>query len=81
MKHTLDSRVDFHTGVQVTKGSVNSWHKKVLEFLQSNPNDSHYYLRSGNGMVVGLRQQDGDIKIIEISTGYVEFIYEPERTE
>jgi hypothetical protein len=64
----------FEDGVQVTDDNIARWHNEILEELRAGANDDVAYRRSGNGMVIGIRGDEG-IQVYEFKNGYMYYNY------
>ena len=63
----------FHDGVAVDDEEISQWHTEVYQALQKE--GDHYSVRSGNSIVFGTKDKDGEITIYEVNNGYIQHTY------
>lgn len=71
---------DFHNGKQVSKKQIQEWHNIILEDFKKGIACNMRVIRSGNGFVIGCRNEKG-ITIFEVDKGYKYFAYEKQETK
>lgn len=67
------TKVDFHGGAPISRETLDEWRIEILKQL-SESDDKFTFYASGNSFVLGYKVFDG-IKIVEFSTGRVEYQY------
>ena len=70
---------NFKDGKQISKTEIKRWHGEVLDAFVKDIRLEHHIIRSGNGLVMGMRNMEsGEITVFEIDNGYHYFRYEAE---
>jgi len=75
-QYNLIRDYDFNDGVIVSKQRIDNWHREVVEKLKDQKNNSWSSVASGNSIVIGYKNGDGDITVYEVTNGYKVFEYE-----
>jgi hypothetical protein len=71
----LVATYDHADGAVISRERVDKWHEEILQKFKDDPLAVRTAARSGNSMVIGIRYDDGEINIFEITKGYKVFTY------
>lgn len=61
---------DFNNGVQIEQSLIDKWTKQSLEYFKKNPNEHTCITRTGNGLVIAIKERDYEIRVFQITNGY-----------